>query len=118
MKEVCVGKNLVIDYYNCDEAVLNNPEAVKKLIHEISAGIEVNIVQEAYHMYAPVGVTGFAIVSESHISIHTWPEYNYLAVDIFSCKDIKVTSVFDALRRWLKHGTYTYRYFDRVSLTN
>ena len=45
----------------------------------------VTIVNEVFHPFSPQGVTGVVIIEESHISIHTWPEKNYVAIDVFTC---------------------------------
>ena len=116
MKEIKIGKHLVIDYHNCDEAAVSDKNIIKALIHDIAAGIEVKILKEVYQEFAPVGITGFAIVSESHISVHTWPEYNYLGIDIFSCKEIKPEIVLDVLQSYLRSVSYDYRYIDRYSM--
>ena len=118
MKEVCVGKHLVIDTYNCDNDDISNIEDIKALIHELSAGINVTILHEAYHKYSPEGITGFAVVSASHISVHTWPEYRYIGVDIFSCKVINLDAVLNALNRRLPGAVYNYRFLDRVSIVD
>ena len=45
------------------------------------------VVEKAFHQFNPHGVSGVVIVAESHLFIHTWPEYGYAAVDIFTCGD-------------------------------
>lgn len=49
----------------------------------LSAGAEVREV--AFHKFSPQGVSGVVIISESHLSIHTWPELGYAAIDVFTC---------------------------------
>lgn len=46
------------------------------------------IVDVSFHEFNPFGISGMVIIAESHLSIHTWPEYNYAAVDIFTCGDV------------------------------
>ena len=116
MKEIKIGRQLVIDYYHCNEAAVSDINIIRELIHDIAKGIDVIILKELYQEFAPVGITGFAIVSESHISIHTWPEYSYMGIDIFSCKEIKLDIVLQALERRLHSASYDYRYIDRVSV--
>ena len=45
------------------------------------------IIGEIFHQFSPQGVTGVVAIAESHLCIHTWPEYGYAAVDIFTCGD-------------------------------
>ena len=56
------------------------------------------IVEECVHEFEPIGVTYFAVISTSHFSIHTWPEYGYAAIDIFSCKDEVVDGISEKLK--------------------
>jgi S-adenosylmethionine decarboxylase proenzyme len=46
------------------------------------------IVASEFHQFNPYGISGMIIISESHLSIHTWPEYGYAAVDIFTCGEV------------------------------
>ena len=46
-----------------------------------------SVVKSVFHPFSPVGVTGVVVIMESHISIHTWPEFGYAAVDFFTCSD-------------------------------
>ncbi len=46
------------------------------------------IVDVSFHEFSPFGISGMVVIAESHLSIHTWPEYGYAAVDIFTCGDV------------------------------
>ena len=46
---------------------------------------EITVIKSFFHAFSPHGITGMIIITESHFSIHTWPEYGYAAVDIFTC---------------------------------
>ncbi len=46
------------------------------------------IVDVSFHEFNPFGISGVVVIAESHLTIHTWPEYDYAAVDIFTCGDI------------------------------
>ena len=84
-QKVSLGNHYLIDLYECDKSLLNDPIAVKNTIHSIIDKIGTRLISENYKEFSPVGISGFAIISESHISIHTWPEYSFAAIDIFSC---------------------------------
>lgn len=116
MNEISVGKEVTIDFHQCRPEFLNDCEAVKELIHEIARMIEVTIVREEYHQFTPYGVTGVAIVSESHIAVHTWPEFCYCSVDIFSCKGRVPHEIFPRLEELLGASSYTSRDFQRTAL--
>jgi S-adenosylmethionine decarboxylase proenzyme len=78
-----------------------------KLIEDAMVGaaraMRANIVASEFHHFNPHGVSGMVIISESHLSIHTWPEYGYAAVDVFTCGDvIDPTNAHEMLREAFK----------------
>ena len=70
---------------------LTNTEVASKLIEDISNYLETTIIESAYHEFGPSGLTGFALLKESHIAIHSWPEENLIMLDILSCKPFKAS---------------------------
>lgn len=83
-----VGRHLIAEYYGCDCALLNDPGAIRTRMLEACDRIRVTVVGEVFHQFSPQGVTGVIAIAESHLSIHTWPENSYAAVDIFTCGDL------------------------------
>ena len=82
-----LGTHLLVELNDCDPALLDDMELVKQVLLVAAAEAGATIVGEVFHKFAPVGVTGIVCIAESHISIHTWPEHAYAAVDIFTCGD-------------------------------
>jgi S-adenosylmethionine decarboxylase len=82
-----LGRHVLAEIYGCDERVLNNRELIEEIMVEaaLEAGAEVREV--AFHKFSPQGVSGVVVISESHLTIHTWPELGYAAVDVFTCGD-------------------------------
>jgi S-adenosylmethionine decarboxylase len=80
-----LGRHILCEVFGCDPEVLNDTEKVKQLMVDaaLAAGAEVREV--AFHKFSPQGVSGVVVISESHLAIHTWPEYGYAALDIFTC---------------------------------
>ena len=80
-----LGRPIIAELYGCDKEVLNNRELIEKIMVEsaLKAGAEVREV--AFHKFSPQGVSGVVVISESHLTIHTWPELGYAAVDVFTC---------------------------------
>jgi S-adenosylmethionine decarboxylase len=64
---------------------LNSVETAERALREMVEALSVNLLDLRVYPFSPVGVTGIAIVSESHLVIHTWPEHGYAAVDVFTC---------------------------------
>ncbi|KYC42137.1 spermidine synthase [Scytonema hofmannii PCC 7110] len=82
---VPVGRHCILELYNCPTHLLNNPVFMKQALEEAAKVAKSTLLSELTHHFEPYGVTGLALLAESHISIHTWPEYGYIAVDIFTC---------------------------------
>ncbi len=77
---------LFVDLYGCDETLLDDMEEIRAIARETVSEIGADIVEECTHKFEPIGVTYIAVITTSHFSIHTWPEYGYAAVDVFSCE--------------------------------
>ncbi len=80
-----LGRHLIVELLDCRPAVLEDLEAVKTGLEEAARRAGATIVATTFHQFNPMGLSGVVVISESHLSIHTWPEYGYAAVDIFSC---------------------------------
>ncbi len=83
-----LGRHLLIELFDCDTDVINNLEAVKGALVEAAKRAQATIVDVVFHEFNPFGISGVVVIAESHLSIHTWPEYRYAAVDIFSCGEV------------------------------
>ena len=98
-----LGKHILIEYYNCDSEVLNNTLLIEKYMIEAAKMAQATIVESVFHTFSPWGVSGVVVIEESHITIHTWPEYKYAAVDLFTCGNtIKPWVAFKFLEEMLK----------------
>ncbi|MBO3841975.1 MAG: adenosylmethionine decarboxylase [Candidatus Brockarchaeota archaeon] len=80
-----LGKQIIADLYHCDEELLDDLEYVRKTVVEAAEKAETRIIDCKFHKFTPQGVSGVVVIAESHIAIHTWPEYGYAAIDIFTC---------------------------------
>ena len=83
-----LGRHLLVELFDCDPDVINNLEAVKGALIEAAKRAQATIVDVVFHEFNPFGISGVVVIAESHLTIHTWPEYRFAAVDIFSCGDI------------------------------
>ena len=83
-----LGRHCIIEYYGCPAAVLNNVEFIEKSMNDAAIAMRATIVASEFHAFNPHGVSGMVIISESHLSIHTWPEFGYAAVDVFTCGEV------------------------------
>ena len=83
-----LGRHLLIELFDCDPDAISNLETVKGALVEAARRAQATIVDVVFHEFNPFGISGVVVIAESHLSIHTWPEYRYAAVDIFSCGDV------------------------------
>ena len=87
--DIAEARQLIVDLYGCRTSCIDDVDSIKNVIHMVCQCIGAGIVEECYHKFSPMGISAVAVITTSHISIHTWPEFGYAAVDIFSCqKDI------------------------------
>ncbi len=82
-----LGIQILLDLKQCDRNVLDDMPYIREALVTVAEETGATIVGQSFHKFDPVGVTGILAIAESHISIHTWPEYGYAAVDIFTCSD-------------------------------
>ncbi len=87
MKIEQLGRHIIAEFYNCDRDIVNNHALVEQYMNEAAEAANATIVTSDFHMFNPWGVSGAVIIQESHLTIHTWPEYGYAAVDLFTCGD-------------------------------
>ncbi len=80
-----LGHHLILDFWECDPSALISTEVIESALREAVEACEASLIEMRVHTFPSGGITGMAIVKESHISIHTWPELRYAAVDIFTC---------------------------------
>src|SRR5258708_30119032 len=83
-----LGRDLRLELFDCDLDAINNMETVKGALIEAAKRAQATIVDVVFHEFNPFGISGVVVIAESHLAIHTWPEYRYAAVDIFSCGEV------------------------------
>ena len=80
-----LGKHWIIDCYDCDRDVIDDPALVEPIMLEAARRAGATVMGSHFHTFEPQGVSGVVIIAESHLAIHSWPEYRYAAVDVFTC---------------------------------
>jgi len=78
-------KHILFDLTKCEFDLLDNESFIKETLTEASKVAKCEILKVETHKFEPQGVTGYALLAESHISIHTWPEKGIAKCDIFTC---------------------------------
>jgi S-adenosylmethionine decarboxylase len=83
-----LGTHLLVELRDCNPKILKDLNKVKNALVSAAKEAKATIVDISFHEFSPFGISGMVIIAESHLSIHTWPEYSYAAVDIFTCGDL------------------------------
>lgn len=94
---------MLLELKDCDPRLLNDLPYIRQELLNAAQRVGAHVVGESFHQFTPQGVTGILSIAESHISIHTWPEFGYAAADIFTCGDQTMPdrateSIIEALR--------------------
>ena len=108
-----MGKHYLLNLYGCEFDVLNNEVYLRNLIKLAAETTGATVLQTISHKFEPHGVTALCLLSESHISIHTWPEKGEAAVDIFTYGDAEPRIGCDVLILQLKNEHHTLSYIER-----
>lgn len=85
MNSKFLGTHILIDYFECNSEILNNKAFINAALLEAARLSNATIVTDVFHTFNPHGISGVVVIAESHIAVHTWPEYACAAVDVFSC---------------------------------
>lgn len=92
------GQHLIIDLIDAER--LDDPEHIETSLIRAAEEAGATVLSSDFHIFTPNnGVSGVIVLSESHISIHTWPERNFAAVDVFMCGDAQPMKTIPALKR-------------------
>lgn len=83
-----LGTHLLVELRDCNPTILHSLEEVRDALVSAAKEAKATIVDISFHEFNPFGISGMVVIAESHLSIHTWPEYGYAAVDIFTCGDL------------------------------
>ena len=97
-----LGNQTLVELYGCPAVLINDKVLVEKLLLEVTEIIGLTVVNSTIHHFSPIGVSGVVVIKESHISIHTWPEYNYVALDLFTYQKYEVQEGINYLSSKLK----------------
>jgi S-adenosylmethionine decarboxylase len=82
-----VGHHYIAEGSGCNAEIIGRVESVEQILVRAAEIAGVTVWSISFHRFSPNGVSGVVVISESHLSVHTWPEYGYVALDIFTCGD-------------------------------
>jgi S-adenosylmethionine decarboxylase len=79
------GRHVLAEMTGCPAAVLNDPAGLEACFRKCAEDGGATLVSSHFHHFSPQGVSGVVVIAESHVTVHTWPEHGYAAVDVFTC---------------------------------
>lgn len=80
-----LGRHILVEFTGCNADVLNDVSAIEKSMIDAAKIAGATVISSNFHHFSPWGVSGVVVIQESHLAIHTWPEYRYASVDLFTC---------------------------------
>ena len=84
---IALGRQMTVEFYDCSAEILADVRRMEEIFLEAAEVSGAHVVNSNFHSFAPQGVSGVLVISESHFAVHAWPEHDYAAVDLFTCGD-------------------------------
>ncbi|MEQ1500770.1 MAG: adenosylmethionine decarboxylase [Myxococcota bacterium] len=101
-----VGHHVLVELFDCDPLLVDDLAAVRDALLGAVRAIGTEPLADAFHRFAPQGVSGVVLIGESHVSCHTWPERGYVAADIYTCGQVHPSAAVEHLRRAFRAGRW------------
>lgn len=100
-----LGRHIIVEYYDCDPMLMNDVVHIEQSMEQAAKTAGATIINSTFHYFSPYGVSGVVVIQESHLAIHTWPEYGYASVDLFTCGgEVDPWVAYKELKNLLKAG--------------
>ena len=85
-KQEILGRHAIVELWRIDPELLKNADLLQSLMETACRHVGATVIHSHFHKFGGEGgITGVVLLSESHASIHTWPELGYAALDVFMC---------------------------------
>lgn len=98
-----LGKHIFVELYQCNADLINDVVYIEKCMEEAAHQADATIINTTFHHFSPHGVSGVIVIQESHLAIHTWPEFGFAALDIFTCGDtLNASAAYEYLKTTLQ----------------
>lgn len=101
-----LGRHILVEFFGCSSEILNDVITIEEQMVNAAKEAQATVINSTFHHFSPYGVSGVVVIQESHLAIHTWPEYRYAAVDLFTCgTEVDPWIAYDYLKKALQ-ATY------------
>jgi len=81
------GRHVIAELWGCKADILNDLQRIERVMVNAALESGAEVREVAFHKFAPQGVSGVVIISESHLTIHSFPEHGYASIDVYTCGD-------------------------------
>jgi S-adenosylmethionine decarboxylase proenzyme len=95
------AQHLLIEFTRCQRARLNDLPYIEQLMQQAATAAQTTVLASIFHPFQPQGVTGLLVIAQSHLSIHTWPQFAYASVDFYTCGTGLPEQAYAVLKRGL-----------------
>jgi spermidine synthase len=112
-----LGNHILVEFSGCTPQIMNEVSTIEQGMVDAAIKAGATVINSTFHHFSPYGVSGVVVIQESHLAIHTWPEYGYAAVDLFTCGDIDSWISFDYLKEVFQAKNYSAIELRRGSLS-
>ena len=103
MNRGSLGRHILVEFYNSSTTILNDASLIEERMVQAAREADSTVVNSTFHHFSPFGVSGVVVIEESHLAIHTWPEYGFASMDIFTCgEDVDPWAAFNYLKKALR----------------
>ena len=102
-----LGNHILVEFMRCEPNIMNDVSRIERDMVEAARKAGATVINSTFHHFSPYGVSGVVVIEESHLAIHTWPEYGYAAVDLFTCGEMDAWISFDYLKECFKSASYS-----------
>ncbi len=103
-----LGRHILVEFFGCTPEIMNQVSTIENSMVSAAETAGATVINSTFHHFSPYGVSGVVVIQESHLAIHTWPEYQYAAVDLFTCGDeVNPWKSFDYLKKAFEATSYS-----------
>ncbi|MBN1154230.1 polyamine aminopropyltransferase [candidate division KSB1 bacterium] len=112
-----LGRHILVEFFNCNPEILNDVMEMESSMFNAATISGATVINSHFHHFSPYGVSGVVIIQESHLSVHTWPEYQYASADLYTCGEgVNPWLAFDYLQDTFQAKNYSVLELHRGSL--
>jgi len=113
-----LGKHYILELYQCDSETCNDVKKLEEIMLKAVEYAKATLVKTYFHQFSPYGISGTIVIAESHFNVHTWPEHQFMAIDLFTCGDsLDPDAAKDYLIAATKAERHDYKILDRGAMS-